>query len=188
MELNLEKIFVNSPYFRKLTYPFAGLTLIYLILIQYIAYNITNDDIKLLIYPVKVIAEYVNGVGFHYDSFYGYVQDNGLIRINKSCSGFIFINVLISIAACSIFMNTKPKQQISSILSLGAIAVLIAYIISIIANTSRVILGIKLHQFALNNTWFPGNFAHELFGILYFFFFSILFYIIIKKIIHSWNN
>ena len=173
---------------RKLTYPFVGAVLLYLILVQFIYHHLNNDDVQFLIYPVKVITEYVNGIGFYYDSSFGYIHDNGLIRINKSCSGFIFINILISIIACTMFMNVKPKQRLSSFIPIGIIAVFFAYLASIIANTSRVILGIKLHQFSLVHAWFPGNFAHELFGVLYFFIFSILFYILIKKLIHSWNT
>jgi exosortase K len=154
-----------------------------------IVYNyLTNDLLLFLLYPISSIVEFTTGVPFNYFSEYGFVQIDGLVRINKTCSGFIFLNVLLAISYLTIHLGIRSKKTPLKNIVLSCGIVFLAYLTCLITNSSRIILGIKTKQFSIGHNWFPNNYIHEITGILYFFISSILFLLLIQKIQTKWNN
>lgn len=182
--INLFKnqLFVTSNY-RHIIY-----VIIYLLFVQTVYTFLINDNLYFLLFPISSIVEYTSGVPCNYFSKYGFVQVDELVRINKTCSGFIFLNVLIGISYLVIRLGiTKENSLIKNIL-LSSTYIVLAYFTCILTNSSRIILGIKMKLFSLNHSWFPGSFMHEITGILYFFISSTLFLLLILRIHTKWNN
>lgn len=162
--------------------------LTYLLFAHFLYNYLSNDLLKFLLHPIKIIVNGMTGVPFNYFSEYGYVQVDGLITINKTCSGFIFLNVLIAIAYIATRTVDFKKNTPFKNFYLSLLTVFSAYFICLLSNSSRIILGLKMQLFSINHSWFPNNIAHEVMGVLYFFIFSILFFLLIQKIRLSWNN
>lgn len=182
------KYILPKKQYTSIDYLVFGGIVIYLILINIFNNSLKNEDLKFLLYPIQFIVSLSTGIPFKYYSEYGYVQIDGLIRINNSCSGFIFFNVLISIGYVTLYLKGLASSGFKKIFAIFIIVPVLSYLMIIIANTSRIILGIKLQLFSLNNSWFPNHFIHEIFGVMYFLIFSIIFYLIIHKTINTWNN
>ena len=161
---------------------------LYLIGINYFNEYLSNDNVKFLLTPIQAIVTSSTGVGFNYNSVYGYIQTDGLIRINKSCSGFIFLNVLLSIGLITLFQNNSFKNSLQKVFLMGGFTFGLAYITCLISNSSRIILGIKMQMFSIDNSWFPNHFLHDTIGIIYFLMFSVLFYLLLQKTFQSWNT
>lgn len=177
-----KQLFATTNYFRIIH------VIIYLLLIQTLYSFLTNDNLYFLLSPISSIVEYSSGVPSIYFSEYGFVQVDELIRINKTCSGFIFLHVLIGISYMAVRLGiTKEKSLLINIIR-SSIYILLAYFSCLLTNSSRIILGIKMKQFSLNHSWFPSAFMHEITGILYFFIAATLFLLLILRIHTKWNN
>lgn len=149
--------------------------------------ELSNADVLFLLYPVQQLIHWFTGMSFTWMPEFGYVHNEGLVRINQSCSGFIFLNVLLLLAFKTLFLNGKQLPIGRKITFALAVAPL-AYLTCTLVNTSRVLLGIQTRRFALENSWFPGSFAHELFGIFYLLLFAGAFYFLLQKTVQAWKR
>lgn len=160
----------------------------YLTLVNLLNQHLSNDHVKFLLYPAQEFIHYTSGKSFEYFVEYGYVQSDGLIRINKSCSGFLYLNVLIILGVAAIILNKHVKNKEGKTFFVLLFSLLLSYIVCLIVNCSRIVLGIRMQNFSNFHSWFPNHFAHEMFGIIYFLLFAIVYYLVIKKIVKAWIN
>lgn len=188
MKNDLLKYQVQNKLFASSNYLLTGLIVSYLLLANFLNGFLTNDNVIFLLHPIQIIVKSVTGVPFEYFSEYGYVQTDGLIRINKTCSGFIFLNVLTTIGYVTLYLfNKQITSTQKKLFSIVAVPVL-AYLTCLISNSSRVIFGIKMQLFANDHSWFPNHFIHETFGVLYFIITCVLYFLLIQKIFVRWSN
>lgn len=141
----------------------------------------TNDDLYWLLAPTNKVVSWV------YNSAYTYQPDNGFehpilhILINKSCSGFNFLlmsGALIAGVSISILSNTRHQM----IATLGA--PLLAILITIFANTSRILTSLLLERnMGLNYSW-----LHQAEGIFIYFSFLLMVHIGIRYSLTKINN
>lgn len=148
---------------------------------------LTNSNLQFLLLPTKSLISFISGYQFSFQEDFGYVEQSHRFRINKSCSGFIFLNLLLSVAFLLLNLRLKATISLFKKLILSFITFLLAYTICLICNSSRILIGIKMQQFSMNNSWFPNIFLHEVIGIIYFGFSVVIFSLKINQLIKKWN-
>ncbi len=161
--------------------------LLYLLSIGMINRSLSNDQLQFILYPIQLIVSYFEGSQFKYLSEFGYVQTDGLIRINGSCSGFLFLNILISVGVFLVWKSMELFKW-SYFLTRTPFVLAMAYSFAIIVNASRILLSIDMLQISQHFSWFPDQLAHEALGIFSFLVFSSLYYLAVKKILEKWTN
>ncbi|MEX1376526.1 MAG: exosortase K [Eubacteriales bacterium] len=149
-----------------------------------IFYDIAGND--QLIFMIKTASNLVAlfyNTDFFYDSKLGYVSHQLGITIGKSCAGINYMIIVLLMLAFSYihyFKSTKSK------IIYFAVIFPAAYLMTILANSSRIILSIKM----LDMSWLYNSFSketvHLITGIFTFvgflILFNFLFSIIIKKV------
>lgn len=161
--------------------PYYGFIAIVFVVCKLWYKQLGSEELLLLLTPISYL------VGFFGDSTVQFSGENGYylaalnIVIDKGCSGFNFWLISFVVLGFAVIMNIiEPKRKaILLILSL-----FVAYLLTIIANTSRILSIIKM------NNLFPDldkqyEWSHATQGTFVYLFFLISFYLITLKIIRN---
>jgi exosortase K len=134
-----------------------------------------------LIAPTNYLIELITSSPAHYAPESGYFHKELNIIIEKSCSGFnfwILCFIMLAFLALNYYSSNKKKILVLPI------TLFISYILTIFANTSRIILSI-LGQNAANNfiTPRPHLILHNVIGTFVYLFFLIASYLVLNSIL-----
>lgn len=125
----------------------------------------SNTDLLFLLGPLNfILSLFTNSIGF-FDPEVGFYHKSLSIAIDKSCAGFNFL----IIAFGSLFsIIHKPKNSVKKNLSGIAPSLVIAYLVTLSANSSRVLISIKTHHLADELPWISSGWFHEATGSFVF--------------------
>ncbi len=137
-----------------------------------------SDDLIWILAPTANLVELTGGLPFEYEAQTGFVNSDRRIIIAPSCAGVNFLIVAFCMAAfCGLHLY---RRQMHKLLWLAASG-LSAYFLTIVVNTLRIILSIYMYQLNIYENWLTPLRMHRLTGIVIYFFFLCLFYMIINK-------
>ena len=143
-----------------------------------------NDDLQFLLYPTNRIIEIVSGSKGIYAMETGYWHSGLNMLIDKSCSGFNFF--LISFL---MFVYTFSRINDLKFYWIIPIAVVSAYLLTICANVSRILIYLVLMKQNIparmdtENIW-----LHRAEGILVYVSLLIISFVVINRIIIKHNE
>lgn len=146
--------------------------------------NTENNDLLFLLAPTNSIIELFTASKSVYDPQLGYRFSSLGFLIDKSCSGFNFLLI-------SFLMATYIVAQVKKIRSFFTIpiAICIAYITTILANTSRIASYLILMQNNIIELIDPNNnWLHRAEGILVYLSFLILSYFLLNHLTTKLNK
>lgn len=165
-------------------------TLLYLfvaigfILLKVFYKNAVVSDLKFLLAPTNYIVSFCTNSPSIFQNDIGYYFKDLHITIDKSCSGFNFYCMILLMYAFFIIKELISKKSKWLALTMSFI---ICYCVTLIANTSRIIIAIYsknlLPQNLYKQTW-----MHETQGILVYLIYFILFFNLTKIIINKLNH
>ena len=139
-----------------------------------------NNDLTFLIKPTDKLVGLLTGSHSIYLSDSGYFHEHLNIIIDKSCSGFNFWVLCFLIFT---YLTVKySDENLSKILSIPC-ALIGAYLLTIIVNTSRIFASIVVQYQTKNIFLNQQHIIHEAIGIITNLSFLILVYILIEKIL-----
>ena len=113
-----------------------------------------TGQLQFMLKPVSQIVSLFYNTDFFFDSSLGYVGHQLGIAISKSCSG---VNYMIIVFLVLVFSYIHYFKTVKSKIIYFAAAFPAAYLITILANTSRIILSIKV----LDMGWLYHPFGEE---------------------------
>lgn len=145
------------------------------IILKYTYTKSTTEDLSFLLKPTSHIIGSISNSPISNTAEQGYFLDNLNVVINKSCSGYNFW-LLSSILFAFLMINHLDKSKYK-ILSLP-IAFLVAYILSIFVNSSRIFVSLVLQNKIQHITGLSASIIHEAIGVainLTFLFLAYLF-------------
>jgi len=155
------------------------LVILFLILKVLFIYCQTTD-LKVLLFPISTLIEWMTGSAFHYGYDKVFYFEQLHITINKSCSGFNFF--LLSFLLLSFLTLKNCTLHRSKILFL-LVSFFSAYLITILANTSRIYCSIVLQKKLHTLLKLDVSIIHESIGIVNNLFFLITTFYLFEKII-----
>lgn len=137
-------------------------------------------DLKVLLFPISTLIEWMTGSAFHFSDDKGFYFEQLNVTINKSCSGFNFF--LLSFLLLSFLTLKNCTLHRSKILFL-LVSFFSAYLITILANTSRIYCSIVLQNKLHTLLKLDVSIIHESIGIVNNLCFLITTFYLFEKII-----
>jgi exosortase K len=135
--------------------------------------SVSSDSLIFLLWPTNTIAELITNSDGIYLQGTGYYHDALNIVINKSCSGFNFM------ALCFLMISFLGKKFVyKRPLILLPLSLILAYPLTLFANSSRILLSILLESITLETdkpVWF-----HQAEGIFIYLFFLVIIYFVVE--------
>lgn len=129
----------------------------------------------LFLKPTAYLVHLIFGITFDYVKDIGFINQRLGIVIGKSCSG---INYFIIMFLMLLVLFSHKKRKVRWFISyLG-----LSYIVTIIANGSRIILSILFMKLNILNAKIYERLMHEIIGIVVYFIFLLAVYLIIHKV------
>lgn len=149
------------------------------ILLKEFAKFLSVEELQFLLYPIQKSVYLFTGISFEYIENEGYVSSVNAIIIDESCSGISFF--IISFSLCLILCF--KKRNFMQWFKYAFFALIISYFITIIVNSFRIILSIKLIPFEEHFQLLSTATFHQIFGgIIYLFSLLIFYYFLSQKL------
>ncbi|MEQ1763503.1 MAG: exosortase K [Pyrinomonadaceae bacterium] len=131
------------------------------------------DDLRWILAPTTFLVELITRETFWFESHAGYMSADHSFLIADSCSG---VNFLIMAFLMLCFLKLRKALEVSVSWGFIPAVILAAYVSTVIANTVRITVAMRLHRMSPEMIWINPEQLHRLEGIfIYFGFLLFLF-------------
>jgi exosortase K len=124
------------------------------------------DNLRWILAPTTWLVEFASGWSFTFESHAGYMSSDHSFLIAASCAG---VNFLIT----AFLMLTLKRLWFDRFENISwrfvLVAVLLAYAATIITNTVRICVALRLQELRGEITWLSPNQLHRAEGIIVYF-------------------
>jgi exosortase K len=136
------------------------------------------DQLRWILAPTAALVEMVSGASFEFESRAGYISRERGFLIANSCAGVNFL-----IAA---FLTLSMRKLIGDRLKAVAwgflpIAAMIAYLTTLVANTTRITIALLIRQSHSEIGWLNPDQLHRFEGVFIYFGFLLLLFVVSEK-------
>ena len=130
------------------------------------------DQLKWILSPTVSCVELISGESFEFESHSGYISADRRFLIASSCAGVNFLlTAFLMLSARRLLFESTNRIRWSFI----PVSLFAAYVVTLIANTSRILIALKLQGMSAIGS-LDSNQLHRLEGIfIYFLFLALLF-------------
>lgn len=135
-----------------------------------------TDDLIFILYPLSTLVDYLTGLSSSYVSNHGFLYHSLDIIIDKSCSGYNYWMIsfgMLAVLSMHYFETSRQKLMVVLFCFIGA------FFFMITVNAFRIYALILIHDFPISGT----NLVHEGMGILMYFTFLLILYIIVENLL-----
>jgi len=136
------------------------------------------DNLRWILAPTTWLVEFASGWSFTFESHAGYMSSDHSFLIAASCAG---VNFLIT----AFLMLTLKRLWFDRFENISwrfvLVAVLLAYAATIITNTVRICVALRLQELRGAITWLSPNQLHRAEGIIVYFGFLLLLYVMTDR-------
>ncbi len=167
----------------KKQYPTYTLYLCCLIAVLIIKlFNRTADSssLQFILAPVTRLVEVFTGTHYQFVPERGYLSSDLTVEIGPSCAG---INFLVISFCTFVFSFIKQIRSTLNKIIAASSLLIFSYIITIIVNTFRIVTAINFSGYNDTYLGLDKEFFHKIVGALVYFFFLVLCYIAVSKLI-----
>jgi exosortase K len=136
------------------------------------------NQLRWLLAPTSACVELVSGTSFEFESHAGYISRDRSFLIANSCAGVNFL-----ITAFLMLSVRKLLRDRSRKIAWGFIptAALIAYLVTLVANTTRIAIALRLQRMPAEIGWLNPNQLHRFEGIFIYFGFLLVLFVISER-------
>jgi len=139
----------------------------------------TVDQLRWILWPTTKLVELVTGAQFEFESRAGYMNSEQSFLIAASCAGVNFlITAFVMLALRKLWKDRNDKTAWWFV----PIAAVLAFIATIVTNTVRISLALQMLGTQRRNRWLNAEDAHRLEGILVYFGFLLLLFVIADEV------
>ena len=126
------------------------------------------EDLLWLLTPTTRAVEWLTGARFELEAHHGYLSRDVLFEIVPSCAG---MNFMIA-AFCSLSIGLlRTMRTLAGKLTFVLVCAVIAYLVTLMANTVRIVIAIQLHQAGTAFGALTPERLHRIEGIVVYFLF-----------------
>ena len=170
------------------------------------------NQLRWILAPTTALVELVSGRSFAFESNAGYLSDDRSFLIAASCAGVNFLITAFLMLALRKLWTVRSRERTAdnatrrdSATSRGDVrsslattslrnrlngrawgfiplALLVAYLATLVANTARISIALWLRRAALGTGWLSAGQLHRLEGIFVYFGFLLLLYLVSEKL------
>ncbi len=141
-----------------------------------------NDKLIFLLKPTDKIFELVTGTHSEYNSESGFYYGKFNIVIDKSCSGYNFLLLCFVMLYFQIIKYAK-QFKFKLLLLFGSLS--IAYVLTILINSSRIIISVVFQNAKFDFLNLEPHIIHESIGVITYLSFLLITYFLTEKILNK---
>ena len=139
----------------------------------------TPDELRWILAPTTVLVELLSGRSFEFESYTGYMSSDHRFVIAVPCAG---VNFLLT-AFLMICLRRLWRDRFQGVSwRFLPTAVAMAYVATLIANTTRICVALEMQRRAVEVSWLTGNQLHRLEGIVIYFGFLLLLFMLLERL------
>ena len=146
------------------------------------------NQLRWILAPTTALVELITGRQFEFESHAGYLSSDRTYLIAASCAGVNFlITAFLMLALRKLWRDSctgvPPWAPLQTHLgwSFIPVAAVFAYLSTLVANTVRISIALWLQRNPLELSWLTPNQLHRFEGILVYFGFLLLLFVISEK-------
>ena len=139
----------------------------------------TPDELRWILAPTTALVEMLSGRSCEFESYTGYMSSDHRFVIAVPCAGVNFL--LTAFLMISLRRLWRDRYEGASWRFLP-IAALLAYVATLIANTTRICVALEIQRRSIEVSWLTGNQLHRLEGIVIYFGFLLLLFMLLERI------
>jgi exosortase K len=137
------------------------------------------DGLAWILAPTASLVELITGTQFTFESHAGYMSDDHSFLIAAPCSGVNFlITAFLALSLGKLWRDRTRNLPWGFIPTIA----LVAYLTAIVANTVRISTALRLRWLSTELSWLGPEEVHRLEGILVYFGFLLLLFVISEKL------
>lgn len=138
-----------------------------------------SEDLAWIIGPTALLTEIFSGLSFSHEPGFGWVDARHQVVIAPVCAGVNFL--IISFCMSSFQILRRNGASFQGLLNTLVIAGLAAYLTTIIANTTRIILAITMFGLDPLAGWLTPDMVHRVVGVAVYYLFLCFFSFVIDR-------
>ena len=136
------------------------------------------NQLRWILAPTRACVELVSGASFEFESNAGYISSDRSFLIANSCAG---VNFLITAFLMLSVRKLLRRRSQSIAWAFIPAAALIAYLVTLVANTTRIAIALRLQQMPAHVSWLNPNQLHRFEGIFTYFGFLLLLFMVSER-------
>ena len=137
------------------------------------------DQLRWILAPTTVLVELLTATPFEFETHAGYLSSDRTFLIAAACAGVNFL--ITSFLMLSLGKLWRERSQNISWRYIPA-AALTAYLATLVANTVRISVALWQQRMSTGISWLNPNQLHRLEGILVYFGFLLLLFVVSEKL------
>jgi len=139
----------------------------------------TADELLWILGPTTALVEMLSSRSFTFESYTGYMSSDHTFVIAVPCAGVNFLLTAFLMIALRRLWRNRFEGVTWRFLPIAAG---LAYLATLIANTTRICVALEIQRRAVEVDWLTGNQLHRLEGIVIYFGFLLLLFMLIERI------
>ena len=136
------------------------------------------DQLRWILAPTTACVELVSGTSFEFESHAGYISADRSFLIANSCAGVNFLITAFLMLSGRGLLRNRSKGVAWGLIPAAAV---IAYLATIVANTARIAVALRLRRMPAEIGWMNPNQTHRFEGIFIYFGFLLLLFVVSEK-------
>ena len=137
------------------------------------------NQLRWILAPTTACVELVTGSSFEFESHAGYIIGDRGFLIASSCAGVNFLITAFLMLSGRKLLSERPKDVAWGFIPAAAV---IAYLVTLVANTTRISIALWLQRMPAEGGWLNPNQVHRFEGIVVYFGFLLLLFVVSENI------
>ena len=136
------------------------------------------NELLWILAPTTRMAELLSGKDFTFESFTGFMSSDHTFVIAVPCAGVNFLLTAFLMLGLRSLWRARFEAVSWRFLPISAV---IAYVATLIANTTRIWIALEIQQHSIEFSWLTANQLHRLEGIVVYFGFLLLLFLVTER-------
>jgi exosortase K len=140
-------------------------------------------ELRWILAPTTALVELFSGASFEFESHAGYISRERGFLIAGSCAGVNFLIAAFLMLSLMKLLDGRSEKVAWTFIPVAAV---IAYVVTIIANTARITIALLMRQSApeigSGSVWLDSDQLHRFEGVFIYFGFLLLLFAAVEKI------
>ena len=141
--------------------------------------NATADELLWILAPTTKLVEMLSGRSFAFESYTGYMSSDHRFVIAVPCAG---VNFLMTAFLMLGLRRLWRERFLAVSWRFLPVTAAMAYAATLVANTTRICIALETQRRGVEVDWLSGNQLHRLEGIVIYFGFLILLFLLTERL------
>jgi exosortase K len=142
------------------------------------------NQLQWILAPTAMFVELISGMSFEFESYAGYISRDRSFLIAPSCAGVNFLITAFLMLSVRKLLRERLQNNVWGFILAAA---LIAYLVTLVANTVRIVIALQLGRLS-ENGWLNPQELHRIEGIFVYSGFLLLLFMVSEKMSAGKNS